>query len=103
MLPKHQHLLALVIVLMSVSVAFLFVAMATLACTLVTNRWRGTVTALFGGIPASVDITLLSWESWPLAAPLLITGTGILIASLLWYLLVAHRLATDLIIPEPAK
>lgn len=79
---------------------FIFAGIATIGCTLVSNRWRGTLTTLFAVVPNTTSLMISKWQSWPLAIPLMAIGAGIILFSGLWHLLVVRRFAAGLVAPE---
>jgi hypothetical protein len=97
---RHQGSFALAHAALSAGNVFIFVGLATLTCTLVSNRWRSTATALFAGVPQTANLMISTWQSWPLALPLFVVGAGVILASGLWHLLVVRGFATDLIVQE---
>jgi len=101
-LLRHQVSFALAEAALSMGYALIFVGLATLTCSLVSNRWRGTATALFAGVPQTGSLMTTTWHSWPLAAPLLAMGAGALLAGVLWHLFVVRGFARGLIVQKGA-
>ena len=97
---KYRGSLAIAYFALSAAAAFIFVGLATLSCSIVSNRWRGTVTALLVGVPRSENLMISSWESWPLAPPLFAFGAAFILAGVIWHILVTRGFTTRIIVQE---
>jgi hypothetical protein len=97
---RYRGSLAIAYFALSAAAAFIFVGLATLSCSIVSNRWRGTVTALLVGVPRGGNLMISSWESWPLAPPLFAFGAAFILAGVIWHILVTRGFATQIIIQE---
>jgi len=64
-----------------------------MTCSIVSNRWRGTLTALLAGAPQLQTLGGSPWLSWPLFS----FGLFFVLIGILWHLFAARGLAGRLL------